>query len=165
MEVRSSEGLGGIADLQLNGACGEVSVWRDEQLADGDGQLEATRARATWIDVQNALTFDDHRLVRVTGNDYTNTGGSRLDSELRKVMDDVDAHTSGNEQFALTYLLSPCASVVVSADRCDWRQCGELFKDAWTTNVTGMNDVAAADEERLGFRPKETVGIGYQAHS
>src|SRR3954463_16388587 len=57
---------------------------------ESDRQSEATRPRASGIEVHHALALFDTRFVRVTVNHRCETGGRRIHIEIRDVVQEID---------------------------------------------------------------------------
>ena len=67
-----------------------LAVGRDFKGRERDGQLEAPRARAAGIEVQDAVDPLDLRYVGMAGNDYVDAGPS-IDVERLQVVQNVDS--------------------------------------------------------------------------
>src|SRR5215470_2223988 len=84
-ERAASDGL----DLQLDDFRPQLSAGHADT-GDRDRQPEAARTGAAWIEKQDAFARLDRRLVRVSIHHRSVAGGSRVEPELRNVMQHVE---------------------------------------------------------------------------
>ncbi len=95
-------------------------------LARGDGQAKAARARTARIHKQRTAARRDERPVRMAANDQARACGCRLFGELGLVVNDVDAYTVLSQCTALGDARGPRLGVVVAADRIERSEGAQL---------------------------------------
>jgi hypothetical protein len=94
----------------------------DNELANRDRQVEASRPRAAGIEVKHAIA---HLLlwgVAVAGDYDPETGGRGLEIELGEIVKDVDGNTGEFDDFCLREFAGPRGLVDIAADRGHGRE-------------------------------------------
>src|SRR5215831_12297300 len=97
----------------------------DVQLTDADRQLEATRSRASWIDVEDTVPRLARRPVRMSEHHDTEACRDGVEIELRNIVEHVDRNTVYLKHFGLCDLIGPFSFVVVAAHDGDRGQTFE----------------------------------------
>jgi hypothetical protein len=69
----------------------------DLELRERDGQVEASRSNAAWIEVEHTIVHFDERLMRVAKHNGRNAFSDGIDCKLRAIMDHVDHRPSDIE--------------------------------------------------------------------
>jgi hypothetical protein len=82
----------------------------DRELGRGDRQAKPARARASRVDVEDAVALLHRRAVRMPRDDDAHAGGARLDVDLREIVDRVDEDLAEADQLALAQALCPRAA-------------------------------------------------------
>ena len=147
-----SERLGSTGDRKLDNARIYVAAI-DLKLGYSNWQPKPTRTCAARIDVEDSFATLDRRLVRVARHNYVNASGSRVDVELRKIVNGVEVRAVYFEELGFGERISPCASVVVAADCRNRRNGGELGKYLSSADIAAVDDVPAASEKSQRLRP------------
>src|SRR5205085_5413462 len=83
----------------------------DRELGRRDRQAKPARARASRIDVEDAVALVDRRPVRVARDDDAHAGGARLDVDLGEIVDRVEEDLAEADELALAQALGPRAAV------------------------------------------------------
>lgn len=103
--------------------------------------------------------------MRVAGYDYADGRRLGFDVELREVVKHVHEHRAELHDLALPQGLGPRTLVVVASNCGYGRDCRELVQDVLAADVTSMDDVVAATQERTSLRPEETMSVGNEANA
>ena len=84
-------------------------------------QLEAAWAGAAWIEEDYSVTIGKTRLMRVAADDGMESFRRRIDFQIIRVVDDKQANAVDVQMQNVGDFFGPRFSVVVAADRQDWR--------------------------------------------
>ena len=110
-----------------------------------------------------AVAFSDRRAVRVAGNDHPDACSRRIEAELRKVVQHMDAHGVDLEDLRLGDAPRPGTGVVVAAHRDDRCKAAKLVQQAGLADVAGVDDVVASAQRLDRLWPQQPMGVGDQA--
>ena len=98
--------------------------------------------------------------MAVAVHDHAESGGFWLQVELAKIMQDIDGHAAGFDDFGLRQSARPRSSVDVTADRGYWGNPRERFEDFGRADIAGVDDAVGPSQSVDGFGPQQAVGVG-----
>jgi hypothetical protein len=105
----------------------------------------------------------DDRLVRVAGHHDLDSGGNRIDIELRKIVNDMDANLTDLDQFRFRQRVGPCTPVVIAAHCRDRRNAREFVNDHRIADIAGVDDEITTAQEVDGLWPEKVMRIRNEA--
>ena len=94
-------------------------------------QFEAPRTCAAGIEVEHAVAHLLLRNVAVAGDHNLESGGFRLQIELREIVQHVDGNAADLDDFGLRQVCAPTRLVDIAADGGHGRDGCELLENFW----------------------------------
>src|SRR6266852_2110355 len=92
------------------------------------------------IEIQYAVLLRCPRLMAVAVYDHAESRGFRLQVELAEIMQDVDGHAAGFDDFGSRESARPGVGVDVTSDRGYGRDLSERLDDLGSADVAGVKD-------------------------
>jgi hypothetical protein len=122
-------------------------------------QVEAARPSAARIEIEDAVLLFYLRLMTVAVYDHAEPGGFWLQIEPADIVQHVDGHAAGFDDFGLRQSECPGFDVNVAADRRHRRDECERFEDLGSANVAGVEYAIGSTQgfDRLGPQPAVSV--------
>jgi len=130
-----------------------------DELGDSDGEREASRAGAAWVDEENAFAPFNERPVGVPGKHCCEPRGRRLESELPEVMNDVESVGPHLDHVIGGQLGCPRALVVVTSDGASGGDGPKRVQHRGSPDVSAMDDEIGSAKPIDSLRPDQTVGV------
>ena len=122
--------------------------------------MEASRPSAAWIEIEDAIFLFDLRLMAVAVHHHAESGGSQLQVESAEIMQHIDGHAAGFDDFGFRQSARPGVGVDVTADRGDGRDFDKRFEDFASANVAGVEDAVGSAQGLDRLEPQQAVGVG-----
>ena len=121
--------------------------------------METAWAGAAWIEIQHAVLLFDLGLMAVTVDDHAESGGFRLQVELREIMKHVNRNASGFDNFGHGQPLRPGLGVDIAADRGNGRDFRQRLQNFRSTNVAGVENALRSAQSLNRFGPQQSVSV------
>ncbi len=86
--------------------------------------------------------------------------GLRLQVELAAIMQDIDGHAAGFDNFSFRQNARPRGGVDVTADRGYGGNLRQLFEDFGGSDIAGVEDAVGSAQSVDGFGSQQAMGIG-----
>jgi len=145
----------------------DLPIFVNDDLAAGDGELEAAWAAGAGVEVENAFVMADLWFVGMAIEDCRKSCGCGVEIELMHVVEQVEGNfrigAGQRDYFGFGELGAGAVGVDVAADGGDWGDGCELAEDFRVAYVAEMQDVVGACQERKDFGAEEAVGVGEDA--
>jgi hypothetical protein len=163
LSQKDVHGMGTHAFSNRNDLCLNACVLND-QPSHGDRKFEAAGTGAAGIEIEDDAACFLPGYVAMTGDDDFESGGFRVQVELRQIVQHVDGNAGKLNDCGLRQAASPVvfinvAAIDVAADGGYWGDGRECFENFRRPNVTSMNDVFRPAQRFEGFGPKQSVRI------
>ena len=105
-----------------------------------NGKPESPRPGAPRIDIEDTRARFENRTMRMARHHDPDAACKVLTRQCVQVMQHIDADTVDIDDSRLRDGLGPAPSVIVSADWIDWCDRREICKDAFMSDIPGVND-------------------------
>lgn len=135
----------------------------DTQNRAANGQVEAARTGAAWVQEKNGPAAFDRRLVGVSGEHHGYSCRVGIEVEVFYGVDHVDQAAPELDGLGGGEIGARAVRVDVAAYRCDGGDAGELGEDLRVANVAGVKDVGDPMEGNENLGAEEAVSVGDDA--
>ena len=123
-----------------------------------DRQPEAPPARASWIQVEHAVSRLDLRHMGMTGHDDVDAARDRIDLQSLQIMQNVDRFSRKSHWTSVSgYATAQSSDIHVSSDRGNRGDATQRVYNFGAYDVAAMNDVIDASQATLRLRPEQPV--------
>jgi hypothetical protein len=124
-----------------------------------DGQAEAPRPGAPWIEVEHAVNGLDPRPVGVAGNNHVDTAGYGIEFQLMDIMQNVDGPAAKLDRSRRGIARRPIGGVHVPPDRNDGRDPAQLGNDLRPADIAGVDDMLNTGKALLRLGAQQAVRV------